>query len=741
MRRPRPGPPHALTFPTGTTIRFVLLIAVAAYAVTLFATFASSMLISSVRLPEVIAYYECHQRAVEDSARYRSEQGAAPGFAGDVDASHCHDPRAWLGPLLPVLVVAVFVLAIAAAYWLLPEWRKRRRGYVTLSAAVAPDVEPRLASLTQQAGVAGQVTFLVEPLNPRVQGLAFGRAGRRHVVLSSGLLTLCSRDPGAFDAVVLHELAHLRNRDLDIGFLTLIVGRSCWPLVAFLTLGGMSSAVILTPSVRTAQLPEGTGPMPTAVLASAIMGSFGGLFLAAAVVLLRNAVLRSRELDADARAVEWLGTAAPLQRLLAHGAGSQTAADEAPGYRHLLKVHPAPAERVRAAARSGADVRIAPLDLFAVGLITAYLYDLIGLGPLGGGTGASVTTEAFAAFVATLLLVGAVAATVWRGADPRGLRHGEVRSAQRKRALRTAGIGLGLGLCTARLFSPTFASSAAMVGGRGLSLVLPYAALCAVAGWGVVCWLERVAMAWTPAMRAARRPRLLLCAVPVLCAVGTWPALLYLLYLPDMTLYASSFVAPGWPGAVVLFWAALHMTQHGTTGWASLAVVTACAVLVAGRWWSWRPSAAAARGESGPVRPPGWLWARLGIPTGLAASVLLTPVALLRLGGAEVVWISVGAAQLVAALWAGRGPALWPVARAALAAYGAGFVATVGWAEQIALASCALSTDACHVLPQLSELKLGVMAAGPGAMFGAAVCAALYGRRERRYRRAKPPQS
>jgi hypothetical protein len=234
-------------------------------------------------------------------------------------------------------------------------------------------------------------------------------------------------------------------------------------------------------------------------------------------------------------------------------------------------------------------------------------------------------------------------------------------------------------------------------------------------------------------VRNSRRPRLLLGAVLVLSAAGTWPALLYLLSLPQWALYAASFVAPDWPGAVVLLLSAQRMSQVSPTAWVSLAIPAACVLPLAGRWWSWRLSAAAVRGEFGPVRPPGWLWARLGIPTGLAASVLLTPVALLSTRAS--LWTLIAAAQLTAALWAGRGPALLPVARATLAAYGAGVVATVSWAAQITLVGCAAGTDACHLLWRLGELPLGMTTAPPGAIIAAGVCAALYGRRERRHRR------
>ncbi|GAA2941572.1 M48 family metalloprotease [Kitasatospora cinereorecta] len=727
------APSRSALPPTGTTtIRFILLLAVTAYVVMQFAAGVSSVAFTSVRLEEVAEFHECHQRAVEDGAARRAAQRSAVGAAGDVEASLCHDPRADTGWLLPCLIALAFVLAIAVAYWLLPGYRTRRRGYVLLSGAVAPEVESRLSLLVELAGVGGRVVFLLEPLNPRVQGLAFGRVTRRHVVLSSGLLTLHSRDRDSFDAVVLHELAHVRNRDLDIGFLTLLVGRCAVLLLPVLILSGLGSLSMITPSAGAS---PGSETLPTGALVAGMSGTFGGLFLGAVILLLRNAVLRSRELDADARAVEWMGAAEPLQRLLAHAVEPPAASGGPRGRAHLLKVHPLPSTRMRAAVQPGTNVRIAPLDLFAVGLVTAYLYALMKLGPLGGGTLTNKVTDVVAALVATMLLVGVVGLTVWGVVEPRDPLHAEVRSAERVHTLRRAGIGLGLGLFTARVLSPSLASSTAMVGGHGVSMVFPYVVLCAVAGWGAVSWLERVATAWGTAVRDSRRPRLLMATALGLFAAGSWPAVLFLLSLPEWTLYAASFVAPGWPGAAAFFLSAQRMTQVGMTAWASMAIPTVCVLLSAGRWWSWRPTAAAARGEFGPVRPPGRLWARLGIPSGLAASVLLTPVALLSTETA--LWVAIAAAQMTAALWAGRGPALMPVARATLAAYGAGFVAVYSWATQVGLLGCIVGTNACRPLWSPGRLSLAVTTAAPGAVLAAGFCAVLYGRYRRGHRRAR----
>ncbi|MFK0258318.1 M48 family metalloprotease [Streptomyces sp. NPDC090445] len=64
-----------------------------------------------------------------------------------------------------------------------------------------------------------RTNLLVGLLDGSVNGLTFGRAGKRYVMLSRGLITLHRTDPEALRAIVLHELAHLRNRDVDIAYL------------------------------------------------------------------------------------------------------------------------------------------------------------------------------------------------------------------------------------------------------------------------------------------------------------------------------------------------------------------------------------------------------------------------------------------------------------------------------------------------------------------------------------------
>lgn len=81
--------------------------------------------------------------------------------------------------------------------------------------------------MARETGIRPRVVYL-GPADAAVNGLASGHVGRRYVFLSGRLVALFARDRPPFRTVLLHELAHIRNRDLDITFITIAV----WRLVA-----------------------------------------------------------------------------------------------------------------------------------------------------------------------------------------------------------------------------------------------------------------------------------------------------------------------------------------------------------------------------------------------------------------------------------------------------------------------------------------------------------------------------
>ncbi|MCX5394653.1 M48 family metalloprotease [Streptomyces sp. NBC_00094] len=669
-------------------MRFALLIAAMTTASALLMNGASSVLLSSVRWEEVREYNDCYARATEEAARERASDTAIR-VPTELEMGDCEDPRAGASRPVTAGVSAGLLLALLGAYVGLPWRRTRRRGYRPLTGM--PELSAYLAGLLGESGVRARVGFLAEPLNPAVHALAFGPLGRRRVVLSGGLLTLYSLDRGAFRSIVLHELAHIRNRDLDIAFLTLILWRASVPTLVALT-GVAAPAAVLV----------GTA-LAGSVLALAVQVPL----LAVLVTLLKNAVLRSRELYADARVVEWEGSADGLRGLF----GDPPAQQGAKGGRGLLSVHPPLARRARALADPGVLYEVGFWDMCAVGAAGAFLYDMVRLGPIGGGSQAGPMTELAATVLSGCLVVGAAGTVLWQAVAhaPGSLTPARVRQ---------AGLGLGLGLGVFRLLSPSGAFSLVSVGGQGASLAFPYLALTSLCGWALVRWLVLVAGAWGPVLARNRRPRRVLWTVLALGTAGVLPMADFLLTLPAMTLYAAVFIAPSLPGAVVFVGSAGILAFARITSHVVPAMLTVAVVPLVGQYVSWRPGARHAFTGFGPPGPPPGFLVRFGVPAGLASAVWALLVVWIGVPAPELMAVgTLIAGQVAAALWAGGGHAPLPLARGAVAAFGAGLLGMLVWGVLVRLVGClAPGPDPCVPLPGAAGLGLALMLAPAGTL-------------------------
>ena len=184
-----------------------------------------------------------------------------------------------------LLGVGVLVAAAGAIFLAQPWWYRRRWHLSELTGDGAAELITRLEGVRQRAG-AGPVVWLLQPLNARLSAFAFGRPGRRFVAVSGGAAVAAVKKPAAFDAVILHELAHVKNRDIDQTYLALAIWRA-FVVAALLPLAGL---LIFTPFTRELGPPQGL--------------LWRVAVLALIVYLLRNSVLRSREFDADARVRE-----------------------------------------------------------------------------------------------------------------------------------------------------------------------------------------------------------------------------------------------------------------------------------------------------------------------------------------------------------------------------------------------------------------------------------------------------
>ncbi len=364
------------------------------------------------------------------------------------------------------------LLLVAAAMMLAtPLWITRRRRLRPLTHADAPAVD-RVAELAREQGIAAP-RLLWNPLDAASGGLAFGHPGRYSIAIGGGLVVKQIADPPAFDAVVRHELAHIRNRDVGITYFTLAV----W--YAFL-------AVAALPFVVTT-VDDGIAWGATARIAA----------LAVLVYLTRNAVLRSREVYADLRASVHDGREGALRRVLE----SLPRPSEHPLDR-IRRVHPTPARRVAALDDTRPLFPLGALVAFAAGLTAAVAYDSV------TSLISTYVDDAFdLRFLSGLVLVplaaGTVGVAIWRQAFA---AHAEGREPDSPWVDGLAfGVGFLLGpeLALERLITAEGEQTLLRAVGDGAGIAWPVGLL---AGFALLlAWMRTGASWWVRAL-GGRRP-------------------------------------------------------------------------------------------------------------------------------------------------------------------------------------------------------------------------------------------
>ena len=261
-----------------------------------------------------------------------------------------------------------------------------RRRYRVLDRADAPELVAQIDALAGEMGVTPAPGLRWQPLDRRALGLAFGRPGHRELALTGGLVPLTVRDPAAFRAIVLHELAHLRNRDVDLSYYAIGIFR------AVLVLAILPFALAL---LRTLLSDPGT------------VFSFVWRFtvLLPLVYVIRSGILRAREHDADLRA----STLEPeIRRVLA------SARDHTPSkLRRLIAWHPSAARRVAVIDDPSPLLHLGVLDAFGVGIVGSLAYEevatLVGYFGFESFTTRALSGLAFGPLVGIIVALG-----VWR---------------------------------------------------------------------------------------------------------------------------------------------------------------------------------------------------------------------------------------------------------------------------------------------------------------------------------------
>ncbi|MCX4458721.1 M56 family metallopeptidase [Streptomyces sp. NBC_01728] len=177
------------------------------------------------------------------------------------------------------------MLATFGLYWWLASWKGRRGGLVSIPNQSSE--HQLLGRLADKAEIVHEPHFLVAPGALTAGAVVFGRFGQYAVCLHAGLLARRASDPKMFEAVILHELAHIRNHDVDIAYFTVALWR------VFLV-----TALLPYAAWQVWLLYQGQ------VLAPLVDMGFCA-FVGAQVYLVRTDLLRKRELYADFDAIGW----------------------------------------------------------------------------------------------------------------------------------------------------------------------------------------------------------------------------------------------------------------------------------------------------------------------------------------------------------------------------------------------------------------------------------------------------
>ncbi|MFF7369968.1 M48 family metalloprotease [Streptomyces tricolor] len=422
-RRTRP------TLPGGTTSRFVLLIAAVAAgglyvflqayflvprnADYFFGTFSRCFRDPRIGLPDQSS------QGFEESRRLLASC-QQPAFV---------DQAQWIAIGFLLLGGVLMACYLAHPWWVtrsrcerfpaLPSLRPRRLSrFPSREDPDEREIAEYLDHLCRTVGVHPAPRWLLDPLAGSSNGLAFGLPRRRRVIIDAGLVKRFHADRDVFRAVIVHELAHLRHRDVDKTYLTFGMGWA-FQTVAVLPFGALTlhSALAGGPSVIPAAALPYLADVPRALGLMAV--------LTLVVHLVRNSVLRARELHADATAAAHSGYEAAAAAVFSRALQEPPAAGRRParaalarltlrlGYwpttetRHRVLGEPALLTRPTVGELLGAGV--------VAGVFTASADDLVGtlyrllwgkLNTLSGDLAVGCTIGAG--------LTGVLAAAVWR---------------------------------------------------------------------------------------------------------------------------------------------------------------------------------------------------------------------------------------------------------------------------------------------------------------------------------------
>lgn len=332
-----------LRYPSGTALRFVLLI--------------STLALSGVFIGDWLYL---------STSRAPSPDATAPW------------PWLFCTPAAIVILAIVLVLAF-------PWWKERRQALVPLPRNQSASAMERYCKLAGEAGLRHRPVVMWNPENPSAEASAYGLPGHYRVAVAPAVFASERRHPSAFETIIRHELAHVRNKDILISYFAV----SSW----YALLPALAAPLMLRFAVRDFSL------VPDYAMRA--------VALSLAVYLVRAGLLRSREHYADIRAASWT----PDNRTIAVAFAAVPSQRPVHGIAQWFALHPTRAQRGQALRDPSLLGRPQAAELlaasFTAGAALPLLRDLIASMP-----GITVVDAGYAARSALFGLLGAYVGAV-----------------------------------------------------------------------------------------------------------------------------------------------------------------------------------------------------------------------------------------------------------------------------------------------------------------------------------------
>ena len=187
------------------------------------------------------------------------------------------------------------LVVVGASYWFSDKIAVRAAGAHEVSEREAPQLHAMVADLAATAGLPTPRVYVSPAAQPNA--FATGRNPRHSAVaVTEGLLTQCP--PDELRAVLAHEMAHIRNRDILIGSVAAAIATGISFVANMALWAGMFGGG-----------DDEDGPSPIVAILLAILAPL-------AATVLQMALSRSREFEADRVGAQLLGDPEPLARAL-----------------------------------------------------------------------------------------------------------------------------------------------------------------------------------------------------------------------------------------------------------------------------------------------------------------------------------------------------------------------------------------------------------------------------------------